>query len=174
VRGAYLSFSPWELLIYVIENLKSTHFLTFVVSMCSISFCLVIRQLKKTVDAIYFLPEILITILVTTLLSYLFTWTDQGVAILKDVQGGMIAPRIPHGITIERIDSLFLSAALIALIGFVESIAVAKTYGAEYGYRYKLQSHPSISPNRELVALGAGNLIASFFGSWPVFVRSTI
>lgn len=116
----------------------------------------------SSVKVIYFLPEILITISVATLLSYLFTWSDQGVGILKDVQGGMIAPKLPQNITIERIDSLFLSAALISLIGFVESIAVAKTYGSEYGY--------SVSPNRELVALGTGNLVASLFGSWPVFV----
>lgn len=155
--------SPWELLRHVLDTAwAETHFLTFWISGVSITFCLLIRHLKKIHTAIYFIPEILITISTTTLLSYLFSWSEHGVAILKDVAGGLISPRIPQHISIDRIDSLFLSAALIALIGFVESIAVAKTYGAEYGY--------SVSPNRELVALGFGNFIASFFGAWPVFV----
>jgi MFS superfamily sulfate permease-like transporter len=38
--------------------------------------------------------------------------------------------------------------------GFLDSIVSAKQNAAKYEY--------SISPNRELVALGAGNLIASF------------
>lgn len=43
---------------------------------------------------------------------------------------------------------------LIAVAGFIDSVVAAKANAARFGY--------SISPNRELVALGAGNLLGSF------------
>lgn len=52
--------------------------------------------------------------------------------------------------------------SLIAVVGFLDSIVAAKQNAARFGY--------SISPNRELVALGAANIIASFVpGTLPAF-----
>ncbi len=51
---------------------------------------------------------------------------------------------------------------LIAVVGFLDSIVAAKQNAARFGY--------SISPNRELVALGAANLAGSFIpGTLPAF-----
>lgn len=51
---------------------------------------------------------------------------------------------------------------LIVVIGFLDSIVAAKQNAARFGY--------SISPNRELVALGAANLAASFIpGTLPAY-----
>lgn len=47
------------------------------------------------------------------------------------------------------------------MIGFVESIAGAKTVAARHNV--------DVSPNRELVAYGLANAISSFFGAWPTF-----
>ena len=52
--------------------------------------------------------------------------------------------------------------SLISVVGFLDSIVSAKQNGARFGY--------SISPNRELVALGVGNLAGSFIpGTLPAF-----
>ncbi len=53
------------------------------------------------------------------------------------------------------------SAVTIAIIGFVESIVVAKIYSSKHDY--------PVSPNRELVALGIANIIGSFFQIYPIF-----
>jgi MFS superfamily sulfate permease-like transporter len=51
---------------------------------------------------------------------------------------------------------------LISVVGFLDSIVAAKQNSARFGY--------SISPNRELVALGAANLVASFVpGTLPAY-----
>jgi MFS superfamily sulfate permease-like transporter len=51
---------------------------------------------------------------------------------------------------------------LISVAGFLDSIVAAKQNGARFGY--------SISPNRELVALGAANLVASLVpGTLPAY-----
>lgn len=52
--------------------------------------------------------------------------------------------------------------SLTSVVGFLDSIVAAKQNGARFGY--------SISPNRELVALGVGNLAGSFIpGTLPAF-----
>jgi MFS superfamily sulfate permease-like transporter len=51
---------------------------------------------------------------------------------------------------------------LISIIGFLDSIVAAKQNAARYSY--------SISPNRELVALGAANLTGAFVpGTLPAY-----
>ncbi len=64
---------------------------------------------------------------------------------------------------------LALPAALISLIGFVESVSVGQTLAAKRRQR--------IEPDQELVALGAANLGAAFTGGLPVtggFARSVV
>jgi MFS superfamily sulfate permease-like transporter len=52
--------------------------------------------------------------------------------------------------------------SLIAVAGFLDSVVAAKQNSSRFGY--------TISPNRELVALGAGNLLGSFVpGSLPAY-----
>ena len=51
---------------------------------------------------------------------------------------------------------------LVSVVGFLDSVVAAKQNSARFGY--------SISPNRELVALGAGNLVGSFVpGTLPAY-----
>lgn len=52
------------------------------------------------------------------------------------------------------------SALFIALIGYVESIAIAKTLAARH--------HETVHANRELFALGGANIAAAFSGTMPV------
>ena len=56
--------------------------------------------------------------------------------------------------------NLVVTAFVITLVGFMESIAVAKVYARRY--RYDLQ------PNSELIGLGAANVASGMFGGYPV------
>ncbi|MDQ3039661.1 MAG: SulP family inorganic anion transporter, partial [Pseudomonadota bacterium] len=65
--------------------------------------------------------------------------------------------------------ALLPPAALISLVGFVESISVAQTLAAKRRQR--------IDPNQELLGLGAANLAAAVTGGFPVtggFARSVV
>jgi SulP family sulfate permease len=66
---------------------------------------------------------------------------------LPDLGGGAIADLLP-------------TALVITLVGFMESIAVAKVYARRHRY--------DVEANRELVALGASNVTAGLFGGYPV------
>ncbi|KAJ1552100.1 hypothetical protein HK405_012668, partial [Cladochytrium tenue] len=136
--------SPIEKLLVLIENLGATHVLTAVVSFASIGFLVGMRWLKAqfpTARALQLVPEILALVALSTLLCAVFRWDELGLDILRDVKGGLIAPRLP-AVTASKVRYYLLSAVLISVIGFVESIAVAKTYATKYNY--------SMSPNREL------------------------
>jgi SulP family sulfate permease len=66
-------------------------------------------------------------------------------------------------------EDLLPTAMMIALIGFMEAISVAKAIASRHKYE--------VNANRELVALGASNLSAFFTGAYPVtggFSRSAV
>jgi sulfate permease, SulP family len=56
--------------------------------------------------------------------------------------------------------TLLPAAFMIALIGYVESIAIAQSLAS--------RARETINPDRELVALGVANATAGFFGAMPV------
>ncbi|KAI8998192.1 sulfate transporter family-domain-containing protein [Gaertneriomyces semiglobifer] len=156
--------SPIDKLLDTLSKLGDTHFLTAALSFCSIAFLLGMKVLKarnKDNRLLQVTPEILVLVVTTTLLSQTFRWDCQGVAILNVKGAGSgeyIYPRIP-AMSTTKIGNMLLSAILISVIGFVESIVVAKTYATKHNY--------SVSPNRELVALGLSNIACSLFGGFP-------
>ena len=89
-----------------------------------------------------------------------------GVSIVGEVPGGL--PRL--GLTLpglQGISDLWLPALLISLVGFVESISVARA----------LRRDERIVADRELVGLGAANLASAVSGGFPVtggFARSVV
>ncbi|KAI8622375.1 sulfate transporter family-domain-containing protein [Chytriomyces sp. MP71] len=157
--------SPIETLLHIIANLSKTHAPTATISAVSVVFLLAFKfykALSYTPPSLKLIPEILILVASSTLLSATFRWDSSlGVSILKDVEGGFRAPSLPTGLTLSNIRYYVLSSILIAVIGFVESIVIGKTYATKHHY--------SVSPNRELVALGLSNLFGSLFGAWPAF-----
>ncbi|KAG7091261.1 hypothetical protein E1B28_010310 [Marasmius oreades] len=110
------------------------------------------------------LPEVLVVVVLSTALSSAFRWDQDGVAILGDVpihQGTFFESPFHHH-TLKHLKRTTSTAVVISVIGFLDSIVAAKQAALRFGY--------SVSPNRELVALGAGNLLASFVpGTLPAF-----
>jgi len=105
---------------------------------------------------------------VTTALVWAMSLDEQGVRIVGTVPRGLpplAAPAFDPALWAE----LALSALLISVIGFVESVSVAQTLAAKKRQR--------IVPDQELIALGAANLGAAFSGGYPVtggFSRSVV
>ncbi|GGD07588.1 SulP family inorganic anion transporter [Aquisalinus flavus] len=83
----------------------------------------------------------------------------QGVRILGSVPGSLPSLGMPD-FNADVWTQLAGSAGLIALIGFVESVSVAKTLAAKRRQR--------IDPNQELIALGAASLSAGISSGYPV------
>ena len=91
------------------------------------------------------------------------------VSIVGDVPDGLPSFTVPT-VTYEAVTSLLPIALTIALIGFTESIAVAKSI-------QKKHKNYEIDASQELLALGIANIGASFFQAFPTmggFARSAV
>jgi sulfate permease, SulP family len=125
------------------------------------------------------LPPLAITLivsgapLVTVIAGILITqgWRlDQtaNVAVVGSIPPGLSPISVP-AISAMDAQALLPTALVIVLVSVVESIAVAKALASK--------RRQAIDPDQELVALGAANLVASFFSGYPVtggFARSVV
>ncbi|PIE14029.1 MAG: sodium-independent anion transporter [Rhodobacterales bacterium] len=107
-------------------------------------------------------------VVVTVAITALFRLADKGVKIVGEVPMGLPPFAFP-GFSAELWQQLFLSAVLISIIGFVESVSVAQTLAAKRRQR--------IDPDQELVGLGSANIASALSGGYPVtggFARSVV
>ncbi len=105
---------------------------------------------------------------VSTLAVWLLGLEARGVAIVGAVPQGLPPLTLPD-LSPGLVSALVLPAALISIIGFVESVSVAQTLAAKKRQR--------INPDQELIGLGAANIGAAFTGGYPVtggFARSVV
>ena len=162
----------------LVVHLNQTNVITLVIGLGSIGFLFWVRKGLKPLLLSLGVPPRLADILtkagpvgavaVTTLASWGFDLQSHGVAIVGDVPQGLPPLTIPH-FDAALWSSLFGSALLISIIGFVESISVAQTLAAKKRQR--------ITPDQELVGLGASNVAAAISGGYPVtggFARSVV
>jgi SulP family sulfate permease len=109
-----------------------------------------------------------LVIVATTAASFLGHFGDRGVALVGDVPRGLPTLSLPD-FDLRLWSELALSALLISIIGFVESVSVGKTLAAKRRQR--------IDPDRELLALGAANVASALSAGFPVsggFSRSVV
>ncbi|WP_435104234.1 SulP family inorganic anion transporter [Arhodomonas sp. AD133] len=109
-----------------------------------------------------------VAVVVTTLAVAGFGLNDAGVRIVGAVPGGLPTVSLPPFSPALWLE-LAPAAAIISLIGFVESVSVAQTLAAKRRQR--------VDPNKELLGLGAANIAAAFSGGYPVtggFSRSVV
>lgn len=100
-----------------------------------------------------------IAVVATTLATWYWGLADQGVNVVGDVPGGLPAFSLPWA-DASLWKALFIPALLISLVGFVESVSMGQMLAAKRRQR--------ISPNQELIGLGATNLAAAVTHGMPV------
>ncbi|WP_112312112.1 SulP family inorganic anion transporter [Pseudogemmobacter bohemicus] len=104
----------------------------------------------------------------TIALSKGFDLGARGVALVGQVPAGLPVLGLPQ-VDMALILALAPAAFLISIVGFVESVSVARTLAARRRER--------IGPDQELMGLGAANLAAGISGAFPVtggFARSVV
>lgn len=85
----------------------------------------------------------------------------------KLIGGGEVVGKIPEGLpkfslpafNIDKLGAMFSAALVIALVGFMEAISIAKAVAAKTKQR--------LDPNQELIGQGVGNIVGSFSQSYP-------
>ncbi len=110
----------------------------------------------------------MLAVVAATVIVYLLGLSNEGVAVVGRIPAGLPPIALPK-FDAEIWEALLPSAALISIVGFVESVAIARTLAARRRER--------IDPDQELIALGGANLAAGFTGGFPVtggLARSTV
>ncbi len=139
------------------------HAPTLIMGISAIALLFLLRRISPQI------PNVLIVAIATTGVSWLIGFEQN--------YGGKVVGKIPQGVpafAVPTLDwgvmpTLFGATVTIALIGYLETIFIAKAIAA--------QTRQRIAANRELLAQGLSNIAGSFFQSFPVsgsFVRSTV
>lgn len=122
---------------------------------------------ERTADMLTKAAPIL-AVVVTTLITWALGLDQAGVRVVGEVPGGLPGLVMPS-MELSLWQQLAMSALLISVVGFVESVSVGQTLAAKRRQR--------IDPDQELIGLGAANLGAGFAGGMPVtggFSRSVV
>ncbi|WP_444931618.1 SulP family inorganic anion transporter [Microbulbifer sp. SSSA002] len=107
-------------------------------------------------------------VLATMGLSFGLGYEARQVALVGFIPSGLPVLNLPK-ISQPLLEALLVPALMIAILGYVESVSVAKTLAAKRRQR--------IDSNQELIALGMANMGAGFSGGFPVsggFSRSVV
>ena len=170
--------SLYELVLSLAEHVSGTNLITLAIGAASAAFLFWVRKglkpllinlgLKPRAADIIAKAGPVFAVAVTTLLAWGLDLGSKGVALVGEVPQGLPPLTLPS-FSPDLWASLFGSAILISVIGFVESVSVAQTLAAKKRQR--------INPDQELIGLGAANLGAAFTGGYPVtggFARSVV
>lgn len=148
--------------------IKQIHAADLILGLCSMTFLILLGKLRSR-------PHILFQQLATgrnallVLVSALLSLTVAQVGgessvpwkLVGHVPSGLPSMRSPLQAT-SQISGVMGNVMLSAFVGFLESIAIAKSFARQNNYLNKLNS------NQELFSIGIANVLGSFFQSLPV------
>lgn len=152
-----------QLIVNAFEKVAETNMYDFAIGIIGI---LIIIGLKRWSAKI---PAILIVVVLGILAVYFLNLESKGVNIVGTIPTGLPHFQTPT-INVENILSIWPIALTLALVGYLEAISIGKALQEKSGIE-------TIDSNQELVALGASNMVGSFFQSYPTtasFSRSAI
>ena len=146
----------------VLEQVGDTHILTLVMALAALTIMLGLKKYSPKA------PGVLIAVASAIVLSWLFGFEENGGAVVGSIPEGLPNLEVPI-FSFELVGSLLPAAIVIALVGFMEAISIAKAMAA------KTKDH--IDPNQELIGQGLGNITGSFTQAYPAsgsFSRSAV
>jgi sulfate permease, SulP family len=104
-------------------------------------------------------PGALIVVVLGTLAVVAFNLEQHHVSVVGEIPGRLPSIGVPTT-GVDHLGDMVPTALAITMLGFVESIAIAKVFAQRHRY--------TIKPNRELVALGACTVAAGLTHAYPV------
>ncbi len=152
-----------KMILSVLQNFNESHLITVVVGLSAMSLILITKKYLPK------FPSALLVLVFGVLLIWSTRWDLHGVEIVGYIPAGLPDVGL-FTVSPELIKDMLPFALTLAVIGYVEIISITKEL-EEQEEKY------SLKPNKELMALGAANLVGSFFQSYPVsasFSRSAV
>jgi SulP family sulfate permease len=149
-RSSYVHDILWS----VVTSVRDINVPTLLIGLAGMAIILGVKKVSKLV------PGPLVAVVAGILVVMGLGLTDQGVKIVGSIPGGFPPIGFPD-FEWSMVSQLGSAALTIALVGFMESIAVAKAVRNQHR-DYELDA------NKELLALGAANVAAGAVAGYPV------
>ena len=150
VGGGASNFEYFSILAATFPNLE---FLSAIVGFVTLLVILFVRSLNKKI------PIALLVLVIGIALVYFLRLDKEGLEVVKEIPAGLPGFKLPI-FDWQLIIQLLPFALLIALVSYVQSYAIAKTFSMQEG-------NDNLDGNKELFALGAMNLVSAFFQCFP-------
>lgn len=157
-HSQYIYVLIWDAL----QHADQVHWLSLGIGVAGIALILSLQHWKP------FFPASLAVVVLTTLLTWGLHLDAYGLTTIGEIPTGLPLLALPD-VGAGDLRRLLPTALTLALVQFMTVISLGRVFSARYRY--------AISANRELVAIGASNLIGSLFRSIPVsssFSRSAV
>lgn len=154
----FLSVRIWG----VVQQLGATHIPTLIMGLGAFALMWLMKRYVAK------LPGVLVAVVITTALSALIGFEEMGGQVVGSIPAGLPGFAMP-AFSMDMFAELLPSVIIISLVGFMEAISIAKAMAA--------RTKDRIDPNQELIGQGLGNLVGSFFQSYPAsgsFSRSAV
>jgi len=155
----------------IFKDIGKFNWRTFLMGSLCVAFLLGLKEIVKKYPKLYYLRALgpLIVTVVSIVLQAIADIESQGIDLVGPIPSGF--PRFSGGdaVAIKDVGQLSVLVISIVVVGFMESIAIAKTLAAKHNYE--------IDASKELIGLGAANLCAGLFNGYPLtgsFSRSAV
>jgi high affinity sulfate transporter 1 len=133
-----------EVVRFILE-INRIHWLTLIVGLTSLALLFGIEKYYPKI------PGAITVLALAIAVSALFKLENFGVHIVGAIPAGLPPIGLPDfGLVMGSMFALIPGAFAIALVGFAESVAAARTYATKFGYE--------VDANQEMVALGVSNI----------------
>ena len=146
----------------IVHNMGEINPRTVVLGAAVVAVVLLVRRISKL------LPGALFAVVLAALAVALLGWTQGQIRLIDPLPRGFLHFQIPE-LSWARSEQLFGGALALAVIGMLETVAIAKSIAARSG--------DSISANQEFFAQGLTNFVSSFLQCIPgsgSFTRSAL
>mmetsp|Transcript_30585 Transcript_30585/g.45584 ORF Transcript_30585/g.45584 Transcript_30585/m.45584 type:complete len:729 (-) Transcript_30585:804-2990(-) len=160
-----------KMLVNIFRDIGQFNYKTFLLGSSCVAFLLGMKTLAKKYPKFKYaraLAPLIVTVF-TIVLQATIDLEARGIPIVGNIPKGL--PRFTGGIAVD-IDSVGQLAVVIlsiVIVGFMESIAIAKQLAGKHNYE--------IDSSKELVGLGVANMCGGLFGGYPLtgsFSRSAV
>ena len=154
----------YQFLWQTVVSIPHTKYVTFMMGAFALLSLFVLKKYAKS------LPGILITVVLTTVLSWAVGYEQMGGSVVGAIPKGLPSFAFPAvAMNFHDLSSLMMSAVVIGLMGLVEAISIAKAIASQTRQRW--------SVNQELVGQGLANITAGLCQGYVVsgsFSRSAV
>ena len=143
----------WERSAYFIAHLGDTHRISLLVGTVALAGLIAGKLWLKN------RPVAFLVVVSAILAARVLNLEAEGVALLGDVPQGLPSMGLPL-VSRDDLNALLPLAMASFVLGAVETSAIGRMFGQKHGYRF--------DANQELLAIGAGNLLAGLGRGFPV------